>query len=220
MSSEPTTDGAAHRRRVLAEMQAIVGPAAAFADAASLLVYDTDGYFMGVGMAEKLAREGKAVTYVTPFDAIAPYTRYTLENPRLNRTLRECGVRILKEHALDRAWLGGVELSEIWDGSTQSTDCDTVVLVTQRRSQDAVYRELRDDTSALEESGIVLYRVGDCEVPQIPADAIFSGHRLAREIDSPNPAVPRPYVRERRLLDATEDDYQLDSQAIAGSASS
>lgn len=183
-----------------------------------VVVYDTDGYFMGVGMAEKLAREGKAVTYVTPFDAIAPYTRFTLENPRLNRTLRECSVRILTEHALDRAWLGGVEVSEIWDGSSQSTDCDTVVLVTQRRSQDAVYRELKDDASALEESGIVVYRVGDCEVPQIPADAIFSGHRLAREIDSPNPAVPRPYVRERRLLDATEDDYQLDSHAIAGSA--
>ena len=32
-----------------------------------VLVYDSDGYYMGVGLAEKLAREGKQVTFVTPF---------------------------------------------------------------------------------------------------------------------------------------------------------
>jgi dimethylamine/trimethylamine dehydrogenase len=33
--------------------------------------------------------------------------------------------------------------------------------------------------------------------PQLIADAIFDGHRLAREIDSEKPAVPLPFVRER-----------------------
>jgi dimethylamine/trimethylamine dehydrogenase len=35
----------------------------------------------------------------------------------------------------------------------------------------------------------------------VPADAIFDGHRLAREIDSPNPAVPLPFRRERLVLE-------------------
>jgi len=36
--------------------------------------------------------------------------------------------------------------------------------------------------------------------PRIIAEAIFDGHRLAREIDSPNPALPLPYLRERLVL--------------------
>ena len=46
-----------------------------------------------------------------------------------------------------------------------------------------------------------LYRVGDCEAPRLIADAVFSGHRLAREIDSDNPAVPLPFKRERKVIE-------------------
>ena len=53
-------------------------------------------------------------------------------------------------------------------------------------------------TEVLEAAGIeALYRIGDCVAPQLIADAIFSGHRLAREIDSADPATPLPYLRER-----------------------
>ena len=38
--------------------------------------------------------------------------------------------------------------------------------------------------------------------PRIVAEAIFDGHRLAREIDSENPAVPLPYRRERISLES------------------
>ena len=46
-----------------------------------------------------------------------------------------------------------------------------------------------------------LYRIGDCVAPRIVAEASFDGHRLAREIDSENPAVPLPYRRERLSLE-------------------
>ena len=38
----------------------------------NVVVYDTDGYYMGVSIAEKLARDGAAVTYITAFDNIGP----------------------------------------------------------------------------------------------------------------------------------------------------
>jgi dimethylamine/trimethylamine dehydrogenase len=181
-----------------------------------VIVYDTDGYFMGVSIAESLARDGKHVRYVTPFEAIAPYTHFTLENPRLNRTLRGLGVSISTGHLLTEIEPDRVQLMEVWDESTQDIDGDSVVLVTQRRSNDALYKELKAAPEALAETGVTgLYRIGDCVVPQIIADAIFSGHRLAREIDSPNPDVPLPYIRERRLLNSSEDDYKLDSPAIS-----
>jgi dimethylamine/trimethylamine dehydrogenase len=40
-------------------------------------------------------------------------------------------------------------------------------------------------------------------------DCIFDGHRLAREIDSPNPAMPLPFIRERRLWgDTSNADFE------------
>ena len=77
------------------------------------------------------------------------------------------------------------------------------MLVTQRRSDDALYRELAADPPALEAAGVeALYRIGDCVAPRLIADAIFDGHRLAREIDSDDPARPLPYLRERPLVTA------------------
>ena len=75
------------------------------------------------------------------------------------------------------------------------------MLVTQRVSDDALYRELVADPAALEAAGIeAVYRIGDCVAPRLIADAIFDGHRLAREIDSPDPAIALPYLRERPLM--------------------
>ena len=69
----------------------------------------------------------------------------------------------------------------------------SVVLVTQRRSDDALYHALVEDPGDVE--GV--FRVGDCVAPRMLADAIFDGHRLAREIDGDDPAVARVWQRER-----------------------
>ena len=74
------------------------------------------------------------------------------------------------------------------------------MLVTQRLSNDALYLELAGDREALAAAGIeAVYRTGDCVAPRWLVDTVFDGHRLAREIDSPNPAVYLPIVRERGL---------------------
>jgi dimethylamine/trimethylamine dehydrogenase len=44
-----------------------------------------------------------------------------------------------------------------------------------------------------------VYAIGECYAPMIIADAVFYGHRLAREMDGPNPQRPQPYVRERQF---------------------
>ena len=69
-------------------------------------------------------------------------------------------------------------------------------------SDDALYRELAADADALAAAGdrAACYAIGDCVAPRLIADAIFDGHRLAREIDSPDPSRPLPYLRERPLV--------------------
>jgi dimethylamine/trimethylamine dehydrogenase len=184
-----------------------------------VVVYDCEMYFTGVGMAEKLVREGRDVTYVTPFDGVAPYTRYTLEYPRLSRSLRELGVNVVLEHVLVSVEPGAAPLADIWTDEEQVIEADTVILVTQRISEDALYRELSNDQEAVAAAGIKgLSQIGDCVLPSLIAEAVFSGHRLAREIDSPNPRVPLPYIRERRLVNATDEDYQLAGTATGAVA--
>jgi hypothetical protein len=42
-------------------------------------------------------------------------------------------------------------------------------------------------------------RFGDCHAPRQILNAIFDGHRLAREFDSPHPQYPLPFIRERQV---------------------
>ncbi len=174
-----------------------------------VLVYDCEGYYMGVGLAEKLVREGRRVTFVTPFSQISPYSTFTLEAPRLNRLLRELGVELLAEHQVERIEPGRVAGCHVYaTGRPLEWEVDAVVLATQRVSNDALWRELRADPDRVEAAGIRgLYRVGDCVVPRLVADAVFDGHRLAREIDSDDPATPLPFIRENRVLGARDEDY-------------
>ena len=90
------------------------------------------------------------------------------------------------------------------DAHEHAWDADAVVLVTQRRSNEALFRSLKDDIGLdrLETEGVqALYRIGDCEAPRLIADAVFSGHRLAREIDTEDPSIPLPYKRERKVVE-------------------
>jgi dimethylamine/trimethylamine dehydrogenase len=90
------------------------------------------------------------------------------------------------------------------DGHERTWDADAVVLVTQRRSNEALYRELKDVVGfdALRQEGVdACYRIGDCVAPRLIADCVFDGHRLAREIDSDNPEVPKPFLRERKVIE-------------------
>ena len=168
-----------------------------------IIVYDGEGYFTAAGIAELLALEGYRVELVTCLDQIAPVCDETLEGPLLRQRLHEAGV------TFRRATL----LTEIADQAVLAIDefeepieipADAVVLVTQRNSNAALYRELAEMPGALAENGIVgLYRAGDCIAPRIPADAIFDGHRLGREIDSPDPSRALPYRREHAVVAAT-----------------
>jgi dimethylamine/trimethylamine dehydrogenase len=174
-----------------------------------VLVYDTDGYYMGASLAEKLAREGKQVTYVTSMVEVAPFMVYTLENHRQCRLLHELGVRTIPAHvitAIEEGRVTGYRTYEEWKPVTW--EADAIVLVTMRASEDTLYRQLEADPEALAREGIRgLYRIGDCVVPRNIADAVFDGHRLAREIDEANPAVPLPFIRERRTLTFTDADF-------------
>jgi len=88
---------------------------------------------------------------------------------------------------------GADEFDQLWEMAA-----DGVVLVTQQRSDDALLRALRTEPQRLADAGIeAVYGIGDATAPRPLSEAVFDGHRLAREIDSADPNRPLPYLRER-----------------------
>jgi dimethylamine/trimethylamine dehydrogenase len=180
-------------------------------------VYDCDGYFMAASLAERLALEGRSVTYITPFDGPAPYTHFTLEGPRLKRRLGSLGVSIVSDHAVRAIGPGAIRVEDLASAEETVRDCDGLVLVSERRTNDSLYHSLKSDPGALDEAGIeAVYRIGDCVAPRIPADAIFDGHRLAREIDSEDPERPLPFRRERGTIVSLESVIGDPTEPVAG----
>jgi dimethylamine/trimethylamine dehydrogenase len=166
-----------------------------------MLVFDAEGYFLAAGLAEKLAADGFSVELVTPLERVAPVCDETLEGPMLRRHLHDLGIAMRSGTMLTGIEPGRVAAADEF-GEPLELEADAVVLVTQRLSDDALYRELKAGADTLAGEGIeALYRIGDCVSPRIIAEAIFDGHRLGREIDSDDPAVPLPYKRERLVLE-------------------
>jgi dimethylamine/trimethylamine dehydrogenase len=93
--------------------------------------------------------------------------------------------------------------------TSTTVDVDAVVWVTQRVSDDALYRDLVAEPALLESNGIErVVHVGDCRAPRMHvADTIFDAHRLGREFDFPTPEVAAPYIREHRVLGWQDTDY-------------
>ena len=177
-----------------------------------VLVLENEAYFMGASVAQKLAGEGHDVTLVTQAAEIAHYMDYTLEAPMLHRDLERLGVNIHTYTMLEKIEPGVCHaLRRLEPGRTRSSSRLTRSCSARRGSpMIELYRELKSDKSRLEAEGIEgLYLIGDAAAPRMIVDSIFDGHRLAREIDSPHPEMPLPFIRERRLWgDSSNDDYR------------
>ncbi|MCY3584377.1 MAG: FAD-dependent oxidoreductase [Acidimicrobiaceae bacterium] len=180
-----------------------------------VLVVDHDNYYMGSAMAQYAAEHGAEVTYVTHWDSLGEYLRFTLEEQRMWERLTQLGVEVHSQHLTMSLEDGTGQFLHMWSGKERTIDFDSAILVTQRNSVCDIYDELHDDIERLADAGIAsVHLIGDANTPGMIAQSVFSGHRLAREFDSPDPAVALPFIRERRLLDADEDDYTLSSASI------
>ena len=175
----------------------------------TVVIYDCDGYYTAPSLAEKLLLDGKHVTIVTPYPEVGRWLAHTGERD-LVRRIQSAGAKIITSAQVDRVSDGEVELAGAGVVLESATvHVDAVVWVTQRVSDDALYRELVAEPALLESHGIErVLHVGDCRAPRMHlADTIFDAHRLGREFDSPTPEIAAPYIREHRVLGWKDADY-------------
>jgi dimethylamine/trimethylamine dehydrogenase len=159
-------------------------------------VYDVDGYYVGPGIAELLAVEGYDVHLVTPEPVVSPLSDGTLEGPFLRQHLHDVGIAMHTGVTLRARTADGVT-GETEFGDPWTLAVDDLVLVTHQVPVDDLHRELAADPDALAAAGITdLFLIGDAQSPRWISEAVFDGHRLAREIDLPHPSFPAPVLRD------------------------
>ena len=168
-----------------------------------VVLFDDDNFYLGGVMAEKLRRDGHAVTLVTTAACVSPWTENTLEQHRIQARLIELGVDIVTSHNLSAVGNGEVELACVYSDRPRKLDAAAVVMVTSRHPADGLYRALADDPAALQAAGIKSVRaIGDCDAPSNIALAVYDGHLAARELDAPPANPDMPFRREEVALDA------------------
>jgi len=162
-----------------------------------VLLFDDDGGYYGSVVAEALCRSGCEVTFVTPEDSVAMWTRYTLEFAHIQQRLRELGVRIVTSHNLAGWQDGAATLVDVWSGRQQEIFCAALLAVTSRLPEDSLKHELQVRADECRAAGIAhIDCIGDARAPGLIAHAVYAGHRYAREVDEPAPDDV-PFRRER-----------------------
>jgi 2,4-dienoyl-CoA reductase-like NADH-dependent reductase (Old Yellow Enzyme family) len=137
-----------------------------------IVVLDDTGDYTALGIAELLAQLGRTVEIVTVFPLVGMRVMptATADYAWIYPRLVQSGVTIRTQSFVESIEPGTVTVADAWTGGTQQIAADSVVLVMMRRSDDVLYRSLR-------ERGSSAVRIGDCVAPREVDDATYEGMR-------------------------------------------
>jgi len=151
-----------------------------------VLLFDDDGFYYGSVMAEALRAAGREVVFVTPAESAAPWTANTLEFPHIQKRLRELEVTLITGHNLLAFDGEAASLDDVWSGRVRRQPCASVLSITARLPNDALYQALTAREDEWRRAGIKAVRcIGDALAPGAIVHAVYAGHRFARELGEP-----------------------------------
>jgi len=154
--------------------------------AGPVVLFDDDHFYMGGVLAELLRERGLDVTLVTPADTASAWTINTLEQPRIQRRLLELGVTLRLAQTVTAFRGDRADLACIYTGRTSEVACASLVTVTARLPETALYDALAAGEARLMKAGLRTVRaIGDAWCPSTIAAAVYAGHRFAREFEGP-----------------------------------
>ena len=113
----------------------------------------------------------------------------TDEQGFIQARLMALGVELLLSHGLVSATRSEARFACAYSGQERTLPLGRLILVTGKVPDDALYHAL-----AARAESPPMTRIGDCFNPSHIADAVFSGHRFAREFGS---TALSPLKRER-----------------------
>lgn len=157
----------------------------------AVTIFDDDHYYMGPVLATLLARTGARVTYVTTEGRAGAWSHYTGEQDSIQRQMLTLGIEIITDRSVCAFDGESASLECIYTSEVRAHATDTLLLVTSREPEDALYRELVAEESLEQRQGApaTIQRIGDCLQPALIAHAVYSGHKAARELDGDSPCA-------------------------------
>ena len=169
-------------------------------DDGPVIIWDDDHYYVGGVLAELCRAEGFDVTLVTPAAMVSAWTVNTLEALPIAKRIARLGIDVLTYMSVAGFADGKAQLVNNLTGNQSEVAAGALVTVTARLPTDDLYQQLRD---RWEEAGIdSVTRIGDCWAPSTIQQAVYSGHKWARELDEePEVLTPRelPFIESGRV---------------------
>jgi dimethylamine/trimethylamine dehydrogenase len=156
-----------------------------------VVIFDDDYFYYASTIADKLCAEGRQVIYVTPDDTIASWSSHTLDYRHIQWRLHQLKVEQVTQQNIVEFTGGSVLLEHVWSGARSELPCASIVVVTSRLPNDALYRDLLEREPEWPVAGIQTITCGgDALAPGLIAHAVYAGHRYARELDEARPDIP------------------------------
>ena len=167
-----------------------------------ITVFDDDNFYLGALIAEKLRLDGHEVNLVTTSTDVSTWTHNTMEQHRIQAKVLDLGIKVITSRNITKVSALDIELSCLYTHRQSSIPCENVVMVTSRRPNNELRLALEEDSDKLNCAGITsVESIGDCLNPSIIAAAVYDGHRVAREMDTPVENPDMPFARERIALE-------------------
>jgi hypothetical protein len=159
-------------------------------------VLDDDGGRYAATVTELLLDAGHEVEHVTTRPMLFPDTVPTLEHPIIYGRILARPVHVHLNTWVRSVRGGRLDAFNLYTGAGHPVpDVDAVVLVTQRRAEDALYHAL----------GAEHLRLGDCLAPRALDHAIFDGYVAGLEMDRSELPDPGELQRRWDLLEASAE---------------
>jgi dimethylamine/trimethylamine dehydrogenase len=162
-------------------------------DDGPIVIWDDDHYYIGGVLAELERYAGLDVAIVTTAAMVSAWTVNTLEAMPIAKRLAKLGVEVVPYTSVVGYDGSKVTLVSGLTGEATERPCGALITVTGRLPVDELFLGLDQMRDRWEEAGIAtVTRIGDCWAPSTIQQAVYSGHKWARELEeAPEELIPR-----------------------------
>jgi 2,4-dienoyl-CoA reductase-like NADH-dependent reductase (Old Yellow Enzyme family) len=139
-----------------------------------VLIFDEVGNYTALGLADLLSSTGHEVLLATPMPQIGIQTGPlgTADLPWIYPKLLAAGVEFAPEATIESLDAAGAELAHTYGTWQRRADADTVILISTRKAEDGLYRELQGAGK------VSVLAIGDCFAPREVDDAMVDAVRV------------------------------------------
>ncbi|MGB3409984.1 MAG: FAD-dependent oxidoreductase [Microthrixaceae bacterium] len=138
-----------------------------------VLIWDPIGGSIGVGVAELLAAQGRAVHLATQDNIVGNELARSGDLAPANARLQQAGVELHRRVILRAVKKGSAVLEGRFNGETMSLKAAVVIDAGHRLPDESLWQELQGMPD------VDVVRIGDCVAPRTIHDAILEGRRAA-----------------------------------------